>query len=253
MSLDVDLVLEHHAGGAAVVVPGRAEGRHLAAAVERFHGEDLADAVGRAVRGARVLRTLRSIDLRVLLESPDVVLGVRSVGTPGGGMDRGSGLAPAVTVPAGRPAEVLDVILTQDLLDAVIAGLGQRRFTGTVRMDLGPLVRARSALRRLASAVDARPGLVVDVTRSAVTVLDLAGTSVVGARAVRAIDLRAALGCTLAPSLRRATDAAGPLRPWIHLSAPPTVVAAVREVTAALLPPGGSIDVAVLGRVGRDR
>lgn len=259
MTTAVDLVLEP---GLATVRPreGRRGGAGSAAG-ERFRGPDPAATVTAAVRSARCLRTLRRVDLRVVLETSEVTLRVRSAGSAAAGAAPVGTVAPAgpvggltvVTGPAGPDGGVLEVGVPAALVAAVMEGLQRRPCWGVVRMELGALVRTAALLTAAGPAVRARPGVVVDVTRAAVTLVEVDTDGVRGARAAPAADVRAAL-TVAAPVLRRrlAPDAAPDgRRPWLHLAVPPALEAGVRAVCAAALPPGTHVDLLRLRRRGR--
>lgn len=247
MTLAVDLVVEP---GTVTI---RARSGWLArAAVERVRGDGTADVLAEALRRARVLRTLRRVDLRVVLETARVVLRVRRPGAvgPEGG----------VRIPAGTDGTVLEVAVEDALLHEVRAGLARRPCCGRVRLELGPLVRAAEVLDLGGPGLDGRPGVIVDVTRAAVTVIQVDGTAVVAARAAPSQDLRAALTAVAAPAVAAAAHSAtrAPDRaqgraaaPWLHVAAPPALAEGVRHLLAGALPPGGSLDL--LRRGGRPR
>ena len=246
MTPAVDLLVEP---GAATV---RARsGRAARGEVERFRGDGTAEVVAEALRRARVLRTVRRVDLRVVLETARVVLRVRRPGA--GGSEDG------VPIPAGADGTVLAVAVDDALLTEVRAGLARRPCCGRVRMELGPLVRAAEVLDLGGSRLHGRPGVVVDVTRAAVTTIALDGTAVVAARAAPSQDLRAALAAVAIPAVAAAAGggartAAGHDRaaaPWLHVVAPPALAEGVRQVLASALPPGGRLDL--LRRGGRAR
>ena len=266
MTIRVDVHLEPGGppGGVIAMVGARrvTRGPSTPAPIERFRGDGLADALGAAVRRARLLRTLRSVELRVVLETSDVVLRIRpapsappdgpSPATAAGGacpVPELDGFAAPVRVATDRDGAALEVLLAQDVLDDVVEGLARRRCSGTVRLELGPVVRARDLLRRVRGVVSDRPGVIVDVSRAALTVLELRGDRPVAARAVPAADPRTALARAAGPALAAAVDAAAGEdgsaggRAWVHLSAPPGLVAGVRATCAALLPRATTVDV----------
>lgn len=253
MSLRVDLILEP---GLATVVPDRRAPHRGGRAAERFRGGDRTDLVAAAVRGARCLRTLRRVDLRVVLETPEVLLRTRSGPTvrTGGPTAHGPVVVPTLTVvptSAGPGGDALDVGLPSELVAEVADGLRQRRCWGPARMELGVLVRAATVLRAAGPALRGRSGVIVDVTRAAVTVLELDGADVVGARAVPAADVRAALDAAL-PAVRGRLAGCGdgsvPSRPWLHLAVPSALEAGVRAACAAALPAGGAVDLLRVAR-----
>lgn len=247
MTLAVDLVVEP----GTVTVRARS-GWAARGEVERVRGDGTAEVLAEALRRARVLRTLRRVDLRVVLETARVVLRVRrpgSVGPEGG-----------VRIPAGTDGTVLEVAVEDALLDQVRTGLARRPCCGRVRLELGPLVRAAEVLDLGGPGLDGRPGVIVDVTRAAVTVIQVDGTAVVAARAAPSQDLRAALTAVAAPAVAAAAHSAtrAPDRaqgraatPWLHVAAPPALTEGVHQLLAGALPPGGSLDL--LRRGGRPR
>jgi hypothetical protein len=249
VSVDVDLVLEP---GLASVRPRRPSpsGGGRGSAPERFRGTDRADLVAAAVRGARCLRTLRRVDLRIVLETSEVLLRARPEPTVRRSGDVADGLT-VLRVPTGPSGGVLEVAVPSELLTEVAEGVRSRRCWGPARMELGVLARTAAVLRSAGPALGHRPGAVLDVTRAAVTVLELDGVEVVGARAMPATDVRAALAAVL-PILRgRLAAVGGPAgadRPWLHLAVPPALASGVRDACAAALPPGSAVDVLRLAR-----
>ena len=247
MTLAVDLVVEP----GTVTVRARS-GWAARGEVERVRGDGTAEVLAEALRRARVLRTLRRVDLRVVLETARVVLRVRrpgSVGPEGG-----------VRIPAGTDGTVLEVAVEDALLDQVRTGLARRPCCGRVRLELGPLVRAAEVLDLGGPGLEGRPGVIVDVTRAAVTVIQVDGTAVVAARAAPSQDLRAALTAVAVPAVAAAAYSGTPApdrvrgraaAPWLHLSAPPGLAEGVRQLLAGALPVGGSLDL--LRRGGRPR
>lgn len=252
--LDVDIRLE---GGTATVLPRRRPPTGLGIRAERFVGGDPAAALAITVRRARLLRTLRSVAIRVVLETAEVLLEV----VPGGaarlatghasgpdGAATADGFAPPSRLTLGGGDRVLEVALDRRIATDLGRALAGRRCAGTVRVELGPLVRADRILRSL---VATRPdGLVVDVSRAAVTLLEVRAGGIASARAVPAADLRGALHGAAAPlvrSLGRAalrTGRAG--APWLNLSAPDELAAGVRRACAAMLLDGQVVDVVVV-------
>lgn len=250
--LPVDVHLEQDT---ATVRPRRRGPAAIAVRAERFRGTDAADALVGALRGARLLRTLRGVDLRIVLETADVLLEVPSpVPDPDDPPHRADrrlpvdqdGFAPPCTVRLGRGtvAAALDRRVATELGRALVV----RRCAGTVRVQLGPLVRADRVLRSVAA--DRPDGLIVDATRAAVTLLVVRSGCVVRARAVPAGDLRAALLGAAAPlvgDLGRASLHLGrPGAPWLHVAAPDELVAGVRRACASMLVHGQVVDLLVL-------
>jgi hypothetical protein len=246
----VDLVLSE---GTATVMVRRRSSAGRSDRRERYRGPDAGAALSAALQGSSVLRTLRRVDLRILLETAEVVL--RVVGPDEGPGPRCSAagdavLAPPVRVPLGSGAgpRALEVALERRLIAGIGAALGRRRFIGSVRMELGSLARARTALARIEGRAIGRPGVILDVTRSAVTRLVL-DDEVVAARAVPATDLRAALRSVAADPLRELVVSVGRdgRRGWVLLCVPAALRAGVVATCADLLPPGGVVDLAVVG------
>ena len=242
MSPAVDLLLEP---GLATVRP---RGTRRAAA-ERFRGSEPALLVADAVRSSRCLRGLRAVDLRVVLETPAVLLRVRDAGAPTVPGGAGDDLA-IVSGGAGPDGSVVDVGVPVPLIADVAEGLRHRRCWGPVRVELGPLVRLGRLLARAGTAVGGRTGLVLDVTRAAVTLLTVRYGGIRAGRAVPAGDLRAAL-LAVTPDLRAASSVEGSEgeRPWVHLAVPPALEAGVRAELAGALAPGCGLDL--LRIVGR--
>ena len=242
MSLGVDVVLEP---GLATVVPCRRTSLGRGRGDERFHARDRPEVLAAALRGARCLRTLRRVDLRLVLETPEVLPRTRSDPTVPAVTTTSHGLM-IVSTSSGPAGGVLDVGLPTELVDEVAEGLRHRRCWGPVRMELGVLARTAAVLRAAGHALRHRPGVVIDVTRAAVTVLELDGADLVAGRAVPASDVRAALDAVL-PTVRGRLagdgDHPGAGRPWLHLAVPPALEAGVRTVCASALPAGGAIDV----------
>ncbi len=269
MTVRVDVHLEpgDPSGGVVATVGARhvPRGPSTRARVERFRADALADALGMAVRRARLLRTLRSVELRVVLETSDVVLRVRpapsampegpapaTAAAGAGSAPEHDGFASPVRAATDHDGAALEVRLAEDVLDEVIEGLARRRCSGSVRLELGPVVRARDLLRRVGGLVADRPGVIIDVSRAAVTVLELRGDRPVAARAVPAADPRTALARAAGPALAQATAIADAAaggkdvqggRAWVHLSAPPGLASGVRATCAELLPRATTVDV----------
>jgi len=255
--LSIDLSLD--ARGAVVVrrPPERAAERGTWPG-ERFRGDDVGDSLAAALRQSPLLRSVRRIDLRILLETADVVLRVhagstevRSSRTADGGL-----LAPSVLVPlrSGTSDAVLEVSLERELLSRLVAALALRRFVGTVRMELGSLVRSRAIIRALGPTAETRPGVILDVTRAAVTVVILDG-SVSQVGAVPADDLRSALASAATAPLRSLVERerTGDRSGWVVVTADPTLRAGVLSACADLLPAGSRVDLARPRQHHRDR
>lgn len=237
MSPAVDLLLEP---GLATVRPRT--GRRAAPA-ERFRGAEPALLVADAVRSSRHLRGLRAVDLRVVLETAAVLLRVRDAGARTVPAGTGHDLA-VVSGRTGSDGSVVDVGVPVALIADVAEGLRHRRCWGPVHVELGPLVRLGRLLARVGTAVEGRPGLVVDVTRVAVTVLTVRDGGLREGRAVPADDLRAALRA-VTPHLRAtgSVQASDGERPWVHLAVPSALEAGVRAELAGSLPPGCGLDL----------
>lgn len=245
MTVRVDLVLEP---GLATVRrrPGRWSPSPTPS-LERFRDPDTAALVATAVRRARMLRTLRRVDLRIVLETADVILRPRHDGArAGSGIERSN-----VTGPPAVALDDLDIVVPSDLVEAIASGLRRRRCTASVRMHLGVLLRTHRLLTAVGEPLRQRPGVIVDVRRPAVSVLELDGGRIRAARCAPASDVVAALSALAVPAVRRRAAAEGGAsdggRVWLHLSVPRSLAAGVRDLCASALPPGSSVDLVALG------
>lgn len=263
MALCVDVAIE---GSTAVVRRRRTHAASAGSRPERFDGADVGDALGRAVRGATLLRTLRTVRLRLVLETPRVLIAVESAPHPARrpddprtsralAQDADRLSAPVRTAPQAD-GSIVSVRLPHGVLDGIARGLARRRFAGTLELELGPLSRARYVAARVRERVGDRPGLLIDVTRTTLSVLCVRGPVIDSVHVVPAADLRAALSSAAGPALAAASTARagrgstpGPpdVRPWLHLAAPPPLRAGVRSACAELLPPGSdALDLVAL-------
>lgn len=259
MALQVELIIE---GSTAVVRPaGASRRRAVGVRPQRLDGSDTADVLGRAVREAPLLRTFRRVRLQVVLETPHVLVSVErprdaTRSDEGGPSSTPPADADAFSDPVRTPVQadgsIVSVRLARSLLDGIAQGLARRRFTGTIELHLGPLLRARHVSDRVRPRAGDRPGLLIDVTRTTVSVVTVRGATVTSVHVVPATDLRSALRAAAGPALIAASterDHGGrPIgtedrRPWLHLAAPPPLRAGVRNVCAQLLPHGTAVDL----------
>jgi len=146
------------------------------------------------------------------------------------------------------------VSVARDVIDPIGAALERRRFDGGVSLELGPLARLRRLLIRLESDVRDRPGIVIDVVRTAVSVFELEGGCLRAARCMPRDDKVDELVGTLFheaieslpqrshPSVRHpsAPDA------WLHFSGEAFDEAGLARACAASLTVGSRISLARL-------
>jgi catechol 2,3-dioxygenase-like lactoylglutathione lyase family enzyme len=216
--------------------------------------EDL-DPLRVALRSSRALRPGRRCDVNIVLETAAVVLDVIGAAMPAGTHGRAARsdddpgiLRTRLTDPQGHGVAVQ---VDRRPVDRVVAALSDLRADTSPRLELGPLARVRSFVAVSARRIAGRPGIVLDVSGSAVALLELDGISLVAARffprldAVRSVArlLPAALERLPLPSRPAVRHPAAPIA-WLHLAGTIEDWEPIEHACAQALPEGGRIDIA---------
>jgi hypothetical protein len=247
-------------------VTGRRHGRRL---VETFASTDPGPTEGLrlTLRSARLLRPGGVRHLSVELESPYVLYQFLS-STPGA--DRASLRESAMrrlalasedvyfdvarTGPdAAGEYRAVSVSVAREAIDPLRTLLERRRFDGDVTLDLGPLARLRRLLQAIEPAVHGRPGIVIDVSRAAVSVFQLDGSGLQTARCMpRGQDVETLVAVLFGEALDDLPERSHPRvrhpsapRAWLHLGGTDVDVVALRRACAAVLTAGSSIALVV--------
>jgi len=219
-------------------------------------GSDDSSHLTHVLRTARALRAGRRCEVRFRLETPSVV--IRRLGSDRQGSARLLAVRsqlrepPLRTVLAGGAGD-LTIEVDRTALEPVVLAMRALRVSGSPRVELGPLARARALVRLAGASIQGRPGIVVDLSRAALGILDLDGASLVAARFFPRDDIPSAIGQLLPAALDRLPVASRPwvrhpsaAEPWLHLASTAGEDAVLRESCRQALPRGTSIGLLCL-------